>query len=50
MKCYGIEPSNVFYNFLKDKNINVFKSIRHLKDNIKNLKFDLIMHFLFLNT
>ena len=45
MKCYGIEPSNVFYNFLKDKNIKVFKSIRHLKDNIKNLKFDLIMHF-----
>ena len=45
MKCYGVEPSNVFYKFLKEKRINVFKNLTHLKRNIKNVKFDLIMHF-----
>tara|TARA_Y100000389_G_scaffold201331_1_gene243782 strand:- start:2749 stop:3669 length:921 start_codon:yes stop_codon:yes gene_type:complete len=45
MNCYGIEPSLVFFNFLKKKKIKVFKSMENLKTKYPNKKFDIIMHF-----
>jgi SAM-dependent methyltransferase len=39
--CNGIEPSGYFSEFLKKKNVKLFKNI----DEIKNKKFDLIIHF-----
>lgn len=39
-KCYGIEPSGLFQKYLKNK-IELFKDLK----NIKNKKFDLIIHF-----
>ena len=45
IKCYGIEPSLVFYKFLKNKGINVFKSLNNFESIHPKKKFDLIMHF-----
>ncbi len=39
--CNGIEPSGYFSKYLLNKKINLFKNI----SDIKNKKFDLIMHF-----
>jgi SAM-dependent methyltransferase len=45
INCFGVEPSLVFYNFLKKKKIKVFKSLDSLKKNYPDQKFDIIMHF-----
>jgi len=42
--CTGVEPSGVFYNFLKEKKMNVYNSLESLKKN-KKIKYDLIIHF-----
>ena len=42
--CFGIEPSGVFYDFLKNK-FNVFRDIETLKTNHPTQKYDLILHF-----
>ena len=39
--CNGIEPSGYFSKYLLNKKINLLKNI----SDIKNKKFDLIMHF-----
>jgi len=40
-ECYGIEPSGVFSEFVKSKNINVYESI----EDLNKTQFDIIMHF-----
>ena len=29
--CDGVEPSGLFYEYLKQKNINVFKDLKEVK-------------------
>lgn len=41
--CNGIEPSGVFNEFLKTKNIKLFENIKDIKD--KKINYDLIFHF-----
>ena len=42
-KCYGIEPSGVFSEYVKSRNIEVFDDIEDVLKN--NIQFDIIMHF-----
>lgn len=44
-ECTGIEPSGVFSEYLLNKNIPIFNSLKELMKNQSNEKYDLIMHF-----
>ena len=44
-ECFGVEPSGVFSEFVKTKNIPVYNSIDELESIDNSNKFDLIMHF-----
>lgn len=43
-KCIGVEPSNVFGEFVREKGIDVYESLSQLGDEF-DAKFDVIMHF-----
>ena len=43
--CIGIEPSGIFSDFVKSKNLTVHNSMEQLIENSPESKFDLIMHF-----
>lgn len=43
--CVGVEPSGVFSDFVKSKNLTVHNSMEQLIENSPESKFDLIMHF-----
>ncbi len=43
--CSGIEPSNLFTNFLKQQNIVVHNSLDELVNRDLETKFDLIQHY-----
>jgi len=45
MDCVGIEPSQVFLEFLKQRGHIAFSSLAQLKQNMPGKKFDLIVHF-----
>lgn len=44
-ECFGVEPSGVFSEFVKTKNIPVYNSVDELESTNNSNKFDLIMHF-----
>lgn len=44
MACMGVEPSNIFVDFLRGKGYEVFPSLEELESQ-ESRKFDLITHF-----
>jgi SAM-dependent methyltransferase len=42
-ECFGVEPSGVFSDFVKEKGIKVYDSLQDAKN--QGQKFDVIMHF-----
>lgn len=44
LKCYGVEPSGEFLDFLKENKHIAYESLDDLQRN-ENLKFDIIVHF-----
>ena len=44
-KCFGIEPSGVFSEYVKNRGIPVFSSLDDFKSTNKKIKFDIIFHF-----
>ena len=43
--CIGIEPSNVFSDFLRNNDLLVFHSVEEMLQKSPDKKFDLIMHY-----
>ncbi len=44
LKCYGVEPSGEFLDFLKQNGHIAYESLDELQES-ENLKFDIIVHF-----
>jgi SAM-dependent methyltransferase len=43
--CTGIEPSGVFSDYVKSREVNIYESIEQLQLHEPTYKFDLILHF-----
>jgi len=43
--CVGIEPSGLFNEYLKSRDIESYSTVSHLPKKVANAGFDLIMHF-----
>ena len=43
--CIGVEPSGIFSDFVKKRGVQVYESIDQLREIIKDVRFDLILHF-----
>ena len=47
--CIGIEPSEIFSEYVRRKNIEVYNEIEDLTKDNRNNRFDLIMLFVLKN-
>ena len=45
MKCFGVEPSGVFQEHLRHKNMSAVSSLEELIQKYPTQRYDLIMHF-----
>lgn len=43
--CTGIDPSRLFNEFVKNRGLVVFDSLRQLQESVPDAKFDVILHF-----
>jgi 2-polyprenyl-3-methyl-5-hydroxy-6-metoxy-1,4-benzoquinol methylase len=43
--CYGIEPSGIFSEFLRERKIPVYSNLNELEQSNESLDFDIIQHF-----